>query len=134
MSPYLVTAEREGDAWTAIVENLDGVITWGKGLRHLEQSVREAIALMIEVEDEHSFDLLWSYRTGDSRIDKDAQYLRSQRADFARIGSELSSSTQELVQSLRTKGYSVRDTAAISGISPARVAQIAPSHVKRAAS
>ena len=63
MKTYHVLARREGDTWTATVTNADGVHTWGQGLRHLHQSVREAIALAEDI-DEDSFDLDWEYATG----------------------------------------------------------------------
>ena len=122
---YHVLARREGDAWTATVTNADGAHTWGQGLRHLHQSVREAIALAEDIDDEDSFDLDWEYVTGDPTLDAEARNLRERRREIVSATAELTSATDILVQQLRAQGYSVRDAAVIAGISAARAGQLA---------
>ncbi|MDP3971317.1 MAG: hypothetical protein Q8P61_00195 [Candidatus Nanopelagicales bacterium] len=124
MKTYHVIAQREGDMWIASVTNADGAHTWGHGLRHLHQSVREAIALAEDIEDEDAIELEWEYVTGDQTLDKNAARLRQQRNEIVHATAELVDATNSIVQELRHHGYSMRDAATIAGISPARVGQI----------
>ncbi len=124
MKVYHVKAEREGENWTAIVENADGVITWGRGLRHLELSVREAIALADNIDEEGSIPLTWEYCTGIPALDATSHEVRAQREELHLAGDALSTATRDLVKTLRIAGFSMRDTAAIAGISSARVGQL----------
>ncbi|MDZ7576624.1 MAG: hypothetical protein U0904_00375 [Candidatus Nanopelagicales bacterium] len=124
MKTYHVIAQREGDSWTASVTNAEGAHTWGRGLRHLRQSVREAVALAEDIVDEDTIELEWEYVTGDRELDKDAQRLREEREQIATATSGLVEATNALARRLRERGYSVRDAATIAGISPARVDQI----------
>lgn len=124
MNTYNVIAQREGDAWTATVTGADGAHTWGKGLRHLEQSVREAIALAEDLDDQDGFDLQWTFVTGDPDVDRESERLRNRRDRAEQEAEELVAATSALVGHLRSRGFSVRDAAAIAGISTARAGQL----------
>jgi len=124
VNTYNVIAQREGGAWTATVTDADGAHTWGRGLRHLEQSVREAIALAEDLDDHDGFDLHWTFVTGDPDMDQESAQLRNRRDRAEREAEELVAATSALVGHLRSRGFSVRDAAAIAGISPARAGQL----------
>lgn len=123
MKTYRVQVSREGSAWIATVENVEGAHTWGRGLRHLDDSVRETIILADDLPDDAQFELDWVFTTGNPEIDHSAATLRERRHQVTRAASELASETDQLVHALREQGLSVRDTATIAGISPARVGQ-----------
>lgn len=125
VNTFHVLARREAGAWTATVTDANGAHTWGKGLRHLEQSVREAIALAEDIDDVDSFDLRWTYLTGDPGIDGESERLRAQREQVTRDAHELTNDTAAFIALLRSQGFSVRDAAAIAGVSPARAGQLA---------
>lgn len=101
LKTYRVVAEREGNAWTATVVNADGAHTWGKGLRHLEHAVREAIALAEDIEDETSFALEWEYHTGATALDAQSASVRDQRDNVALAAADLRAGTRTLVTALR---------------------------------
>ncbi len=124
MKTYIVQVCREGSAWTAKVEDIQGAQTWARGLRHLEDSVREAVILADDLDDDAQFDLEWIYLTGDPDVDREAQRLRNRRRDVSSAAKELAKETGQLVQLLRERGFSIRDAAAIAGVSPARVGQL----------
>lgn len=124
MTTYTVRAGREGAAWTATVPELAGVQTWGRGLRHLEESVREAIALAQDLPDDAKFDMCWVFETGDSDINRQASELRDRRQEVTQASQELATETAALVRRLHELGFSVRDAATIAGISRARAGQL----------
>ncbi|MDP4013142.1 MAG: hypothetical protein Q8P38_00745 [Candidatus Nanopelagicales bacterium] len=125
MRTYHVVAVREGDAWSATVADADGAITWGKGLRHLEKYVREAIALAEDIEDEDSFELDWTFVTGDPDIDGESARLRARRRDAKQYADAVAAETASFVGVLRARNFSIRDAARIAGVSTARAGQIA---------
>ncbi len=125
MKTYIVQVCREGSAWTAKVEGVQGAQTWARGLRHLEDSVREAVILADDLDDDAQFGLDWVYLTGDSTVDREAQRIRDRRRDVSSAAEELADETGQLVHLLRERGFSIRDAAAIAGVSPARVGQLA---------
>ncbi len=125
MKTYIVQVCREGSAWTAKVEGVQGAQTWARGLRHLEDSVREAVILADDLDDDAQFGLDWVYLTGDSTVDREAQRIRDRRRDVSSAAEELADETGQLVHLLRERGFSIRDVAAIAGVSPARVGQLA---------
>lgn len=124
---YHVVAEREGHEWTASVTNAGEVHTWGRGLRHLEESVREAIALAEDLDDESAIGLEWTFITGDAAVDGESQRLRTRRQANHAEADDLAAETAALVSALRERGFSMRDAAKIAGISTARVGQLAAS-------
>ena len=124
MSTYVVQVDREGDGWTAEVEGLEGAQTWGKGIRHLMESVREAIILAADLPDDAGFDLRWEITTGDPQIDELASGVRARRIALRESNQQLVADTERLVAALVAAGYSIRDAASISGVSRARVGQL----------
>lgn len=124
MNTYVIQVGREGEAWTADVEGLEGAQTWGKGIRHLEESVRDTIILAADLPDDAEFGLDWKYNTGDPLIDELASRVRARRVKLSVAKEQLVDDTEELVTALMAQGFSVRDTASISGVSRARVGQL----------
>lgn len=98
--------------------------TWGKGIRHLMESVREAIILAADLPDDAGFDLSWHFTTGDPQIDELASGVRARRIALRASNEQLAADTERLVAALVAAGYSMRDAASISGVSRSRVGQL----------
>jgi hypothetical protein len=126
MTTYQVHVTREGDQWLADVPELEGTQTYAASLTSLERYVREIIVLGADLPDEAigELDLSWSYDVSDPLIDQ-ANRLRAVRADLVAKGQVLERETRELAIQL-TRGYSVRDTGPLLGISHQRVSQLTP--------
>lgn len=121
---YTVTVTREDGHWVAHAVDLgDGNSTYARNLRTLDARIRQVIVLGADLPDEAiaDLDIDYRYQTGvDAPVDLDAARLRALRA-------ELTAETARLARAYRhDAGLSVRDTAHLLGISPARAQQLAP--------
>ncbi len=113
--------------WLADVEGLDGAHTSSRSLATLDRYVREVVVLAADLPDaaEDDLSLSWTYDTGDPEVDREAERLRSRRAELDAANEDLAAHTGELARRLVTEeGLSVRDTAALLSISPARIDQL----------
>jgi hypothetical protein len=126
---YRVVVTREEGAWLAQASGLPGVQTWAKNLTNLNHAIREAIALAEDLPDgaEDGLDIAYEYHTGDAAVDELADRLRRDRARINAEARELEQKTANLARQLAgVAGFSLRDTAALLGVSPQRVSQVAP--------
>ena len=121
---YRVAVHREGRYWVAVVDGLRGGATEVRALSALEVEVRDLISALTDAAPD-SFDLEWDYTdalpesAGAAIADVDAwrgrlaeaeaQYARAQAAAAARLSAA---------------GVSVRDSASLLRVSPARVVQV----------
>lgn len=123
---YRVIVTREGSDWLADVPDLSGAHTFARSLAGLDRSVREVVVLAADLPDEamDSLQLDFRYRTGNSAVDTAAVEVRTLRAEADSLVAEATQRTTESAQELAAQGFSVRDIAAILGISPQRVSQI----------
>ena len=120
---YRVTVTRERDAWLADVRDVPGAHTFARSLSALQRSVREVIVLMTDRPDDalDDFDLDIWYEIGDSSAAVAAARRARAEADHAERASAeaIRQAVAELPASL-----SVRDVAALLGVSYQRVAQV----------
>lgn len=124
---YHVKVTREGNTWLAEVPTLEGVQTWARGLSRLEAHIREAIALAEDLPEgiEAELDLTFEYTIGDPALDARAAETRAARIRVERDRHELVRSTETLAHDLvRVRGLSVRDAAAMTGVSMQRISQL----------
>ncbi|MDX6246264.1 MAG: hypothetical protein QOE76_3987 [Frankiales bacterium] len=126
---YRVVVIREGDDWLADVPQVPGVHTFARNLPSLNLAVREAVALALDLpegaEAEQALALDWEFHTGDDEADTEAALLRKIRAQLNETEKKLMDRTLLLAQKLR-RTMSVRDVAAVLGVSPQRISQITP--------
>lgn len=120
---YKVTVTREGDTWLADVPEVPGAHTFARSLEGLDRSVREVIVLMGDLEDDADVAVKYDYKVEDDDILMAAQ-VGEERYRIALDEAELMLSTTKMVRILTDKGYSVRDSAKLLGITPGRVSQI----------
>jgi predicted RNase H-like HicB family nuclease len=124
---YTVRAAREGDKWTADVPEVPGAHTWARGIQGLEAGVREVIALVLDLPEgaESTLELDWQYSTGDAAWDEATAALRAARRDVDAMAVALADQTTLMAVEL-VRSFSVRDIAALLGVSYQRVSQVAP--------
>jgi hypothetical protein len=125
VTTYRVEVTREGENWLAEVPGLPGANTYARNLEALDTYVREVIVLNEDLPDEAmpGLDLEWDYRTGDSAQDASLARLRADRRELEAKRQAIEQATAEAVRRLAA-GYSVRDVAALTGLSRARVQQL----------
>ena len=123
---YGVVVTRENGHWLADVPELAGAHTYARSLPALDHAVREAIVLAADLPDEAMPGLVLDYRydTGDPDLDATALEVRRQRRQADELAAAVTARTGEVAAQLVARGLSVRDVAALLGISPQRVSQL----------
>ncbi len=123
---YRVVITREGGLWLADVPSLEGAHTYARSLPGLDQAVREVVVLAADLPDEAMPGLVldYDYRTGDSNLDATAREVRQLRRQADELAAAAAARTGEAAVELVSRGLSVRDVAALLGISPQRVSQL----------
>lgn len=125
---YRVVVTREDGHWLADVPALPGAHTFARNLPALDQSVREVIVLADDLPDAAMPELVleYDYHTGDADLDITAIEVRRIRREADELAATAATRTAEVAARLVAHGLSVRDVAAILGISPQRVSQLVP--------
>ena len=123
---YRVVVTREDDQWLADVPELQGAHTYARSLPSLDQAVREVIVLADGLPDEAMPDLRleYDYHTGDPELDATALEVRRLRRQADELAAAAAARTSQVAARLVARGLSVRDVAALLGISPQRVSQL----------
>jgi len=125
---YTARLEREKDGrWTVELEEEPRVHTWGKTVDQALARMREAAALWFQT-DEHRIDLVPRpvLPKATSRTVERARQAREEARRADRIAVE---QTRKAAAVLTSRGISMRDTAAILGISHQRVHQLLSAEV-----
>jgi hypothetical protein len=124
---YRVNVTREREAWLADVPDVAGAHTFARSLSALQRSVREVIVLMTDRPDDalDDFDLDLRYEIGDSSAAVAA--ARRARAEAERAERASAEAIRQAVAELPAS-LSVRDVAALLGVSHQRVAQVRTEH------
>ncbi len=123
---YRVVVTREDGHWLADVPGLQGAHTYGRSLPTLDQAVREVVVLAADLPDGAMPELIleYAYHTGDEELDSAALEVRRLRRQADELASAAAARTGQTAVKLVAKGLSVRDVAALLGISPQRVSQL----------
>jgi DNA-binding NarL/FixJ family response regulator len=123
---HRVVVTREDGQWLADVPELQGTHTYARSLPSLDQAVREAVVLAAGLPDEAMPDLVldYDYHTGDPDLDATALEVRRLRRQADELAAAAASRTGQAAAQLVARGLSVRDVAALLGISPQRVSQL----------
>jgi hypothetical protein len=119
---YAVLVTRDGDNWLADVPSVPGAHSFARSLEGHARSVREVVVLMDDLPDDAAVELDFHFEVADESV-IEAERLRRIRKDIHRAESELVAATARLVGDL-SKSYSVRDTAAMLGVTAGRVSQM----------
>ena len=123
---YRVVVTREDGHWLADVPGLEGAHTYARSLPALDQAVREVVVLAAGLPDEAMPGLLvdYDYHTGDPELDTTALEIRRLRREADELAAAATARTGQAAAQLAARGLSVRDIAALLGISPQRVSQL----------
>ncbi|HEX9766388.1 MAG TPA: hypothetical protein VGA36_06460 [Nitriliruptorales bacterium] len=123
MRTYEVTATRNDGWWTLTVKDVPGAISQVRRLDQAEAWMREAIALVLDV-DQHGFDVRIVAEMPGVRGRHLAELVDRRRHAAAELDAV--HRDQELaVAALRDEGLTMRDIATLLDLSHQRVAQIA---------
>lgn len=122
---YRVVVTREGDDWLAEVQGLAGAHTFARNLESLDRFVREVIVLAADLPDDAmpGLDLDWEYHTGDDVLDGLLSQLRACRRQMDALRARVERETEEFAGQVGAR-FSVRDAAALLGVSRARAQQL----------
>jgi hypothetical protein len=123
---YRVGVTREDGHWLADVPGLQGAHTYSRSLPGLDQAVREVIVLAADLPDEAMPTLVidYDYHTGDPELDSTAMEVRRLRQQADELAATAAARTGQAAVALVASGLSVRDAAALLGISAQRVSQL----------
>ena len=123
---FRVVVTREDGRWLADVPELQGAHTYARSLPSLDQAVREVVVLAADLPDEAMSGLVldYDYHTGDPELDATALQVRNLRRQADDLAATAAARTSQVATQLVARGLSVRDVAALLGISPQRVSQL----------
>jgi predicted RNase H-like HicB family nuclease len=119
---YTARARRSGAWWAIDVPELPGVFSQARRLDRVESMARDAIALFLDA-DPAMFDIRVETNLP-SDLRRDVDTVGRLRAEADRLQAESSGALRHLTHELLGRGLSVRDAAAILGISHQRVSQL----------
>lgn len=122
---YEVTITREGDQWLSDVPDVPGAHTYAGSLSSLLEATREVVILMDDLEDDAEVLLHCIYDLADDTL-VEAAVLGERRREHEKAGAEIISLTSRMaVELVSHHKVSMRDAAALLGITPGRVSQLA---------
>ena len=123
---FEVVVTREDGHWLADVPGLQGAHTYARSLSALDQAVREVIVLAADLPDAAMPGLRLDslYHAGDPELDSTALEVRRLRRQAVELTAAAAARTGEVAMQFVARGLSVRDVAALLGISPQRVSQL----------
>jgi len=130
----IVTAVYERDPkgnWLARLEEEPRCHTWGRSLPAARQGIRDAVELWTEelgVSDANDLDIRDDVRVPHA---DEALKLANRRIRLTQELADLRAEAEELAGMLLGEGLSVRDVAALVGLTPGRISQIAPGAGRR---
>lgn len=121
--PYRVEAVRSGDWWAITVPDLDGVFSQAKRLDQVETHAREAIAMMLDT-DEDDVGELDVHVTPPDTVAELLEAFKVSVAAAAEASQEASRMRRRVAQALRDEGLPLRDVGRLIGVSHQRVHQL----------
>jgi predicted RNase H-like HicB family nuclease len=120
---HRVEVTRSGGWWAITVPALDGVFSQAKRLDQVEDSAREAISLMLDI-DENDVGALDIIVTPPARA---AEMLRALEVSVAAADEATRvavATRREVAEVLRAEGLPLRDVGELIGVSHQRVSQL----------
>ena len=120
---YRVEAVRSGNWWAITVPELDGVFSQARRLEQVEARAREAIALMLDVEEDDVAELDVVVVPPES-VAAALREMQDSEATATATNERAARLRRQVAQQLRDDGFPVRDIGRLVGISHQRVSQI----------
>jgi len=120
---YRVEAERSGDWWAITVPLLSGLFSQAKRLDQVEATAREAIAMMLDIDESNVGPIEIDVTPPDAVVDLMAA-LKQSVATASKATADAADARREAAQILRDEGLPIRDVGELLGVSHQRVSQI----------
>lgn len=120
---YRVEAERSGDWWAITVPSLSGLFSQAKRLDQVEATAREAIAMMLDI-DESSVGPVEVTATPPASVVDLIEELKKSVAIATEASTAAAAARREVAQLLHDEGLPLRDVGELLGLSHQRVSQI----------
>ena len=125
MTTFRVAATREADCWSLVAVDVEGreVASQSRRLDQAEAAIREAIALVLDVEAD-TFDVDIAPDLSHIAVSDGTLEALELRRDLAELADRAHRQTPGAVAELRRAGLTVRDVAQLLDVTPSRVSQI----------
>ncbi|MDR2566531.1 MAG: hypothetical protein LBC97_10875 [Bifidobacteriaceae bacterium] len=123
MRAYTAVVTREGDNWLGDIPAVPGAHTYAKTLASLVNYLREVAILMDDLPDGAEVLIKLDFKTDDKNVQAGSE-LGEERERLAAMERQLAEGTATLAGRLAER-FGVRDAAAILGVSPGRISQLA---------
>jgi hypothetical protein len=117
------TAERQADGWLIACPELDNFTTTSK---RLDKATEQLKALAEKTSGEAPCDIVVKVEAVMPGIICDIEAAQSKMRDATRLQEEASNEIRDVVGRMRDEGLTMRDIAVLLGVTPQRVAQLAP--------
>lgn len=129
MTTYTVRAKRWAHGWELHIDG-EGV-TQARSLAAAERQVRDYLSLLRDLNDDAALDIVIIPELGGA-IARDVRKARQAVAELASRQRKTAEMSRAAVQKLRKAGLSGAEIAAVLGVSPQRVSQLAETQSKAA--
>ncbi len=123
MITYRVVAERDGKWWGLEVPEIPGTFSQARRLDQVEETIRDAISLMLEVAKD-SFDLEIDVQLPQDELAQ-LRAFKTAQEKAVKAQAESSERARLLVAQLEADGLTMRDIGQVLGVSHQRVSQLA---------
>ncbi len=117
------TAERQADGWLIACPELDNFTTTSK---RLDKATEQLKALAEKTSGESQCDIVVKVEAVMPGIICEIEAAQSKMRDATRLQEEASNEIRDVVGRMRDEGLTMRDIAVLLGVTPQRVAQLAP--------
>lgn len=117
------TAERQADGWLIACPELDNFTTKSK---RLDKATEQLKALAEKTSGESQCDIVVKVEAVMPGIICDIEAAQAKMRDATRLQEEASNEIRDVVGRMRDEGLTMRDIAVLLGVTPQRVAQLAP--------
>jgi hypothetical protein len=117
------TAERQADGWLIACPELDNFTATSK---RLDKATEQLKALAEKTSGESQCDIVVKVEAVMPGIICDIEAAQSKMRDATRLQEEASNEIRDVVGRMRDEGLTMRDIAVLLGVTPQRVAQLAP--------
>lgn len=115
--------ERQGDTWRVEVPELDGFVTTAKRLDKATEQIKD---LAQAATGEERCDIVVKVEAIMPGIICDIEAAQEKSRKALQLQEEASNEIRDVVSRMRDEGLTMRDIAVLLGVTPQRVAQLAP--------
>ncbi len=115
--------ERQADGWRVEVPQLDNFVTVAKRLDKISEQIKD---LAHDLTGEERCNVIIKVEAIMPGIICDLEAAQEKSREAVRLQEEASAEIRDVVSRMRDEGLTMRDIAVLLGVTPQRVAQLAP--------